>query len=127
MTGIRRRFNRVSLFVVAAGMCQTAVTHAESTIDAPTQQRIEIEYHRLDGHRSPPVAPLHTLAARALLTSAQVLTKGAAVSGRPPARRHYTAEESAALGAAADRRALERQRLWDRRLKQISGSICNGC
>ena len=68
-----------------------------------------------------------TLAAGALLTSAQVLAKDAAVSSQARTARHYTAEESAALGAAADRRAVEQQRLWDRRLKQISGSICDGC
>jgi hypothetical protein len=39
----------------------------------------------------------------------------------------YTAEESAALGAAAQRRAEARQKEWDRRLNQISGSICTGC
>jgi hypothetical protein len=42
-------------------------------------------------------------------------------------RPHYSAEESAALGAAARRLAEEQQRKWDRRLNQISGSICNGC
>jgi hypothetical protein len=39
----------------------------------------------------------------------------------------YTAEESAALGAAAQRRAEAQQRKWDQRLNKISGSICEGC
>jgi hypothetical protein len=55
------------------------------------------------------------------------------VSGKDPdpsvqnPSRRYTAEESVALGAAADRRALAQQRKWDRRLQEISGSICDSC
>jgi hypothetical protein len=70
---------------------------------------------------------LFTLAAGALLNSGLVLAKEAAVSTPPRPERQYTAEESVALGAAADRRAEAQQRRWDRRLKQISGSICDGC
>jgi hypothetical protein len=53
--------------------------------------------------------------------------KDADPSVQNPASRRYTAVETAALGAAADRRALAQQRKWDRRLQEISGSICDGC
>jgi hypothetical protein len=53
--------------------------------------------------------------------------KEAAASLQNASSRNYTAEESAALGAAADRRAQAQQRKWDRRLNEISGSICDGC
>jgi hypothetical protein len=66
----------------------------------------------------------------ALTASPAVLAKEpsdtSAAAQSPPARR-YTAEESAALGAAAQRRAEAQQRGWERRLEKISASICNGC
>ena len=65
-----------------------------------------------------------------LTASSAVLAKEpsdtSAVAQSPPARR-YTAEESAALGAAAQRRAEAQQRGWERRLEKISASICHGC
>jgi hypothetical protein len=46
---------------------------------------------------------------------------------RAASKKVYTAEESAAMGNAVQRRAEARQREWDRKLNQISGSICIGC
>jgi hypothetical protein len=46
---------------------------------------------------------------------------------RSPLAPRYTAEESKAMGAEADRRARKAQRKWDLRLNKISGSICDGC
>jgi hypothetical protein len=46
---------------------------------------------------------------------------------RSPVAPRYTAEESKAMGAEADRQARLAQRKWDLRLNKISGSICNGC
>ena len=46
---------------------------------------------------------------------------------RSPLAPRYTAEESKAMGAEADRRARVAQRKWDLRLNKISGSICDGC
>ncbi len=43
----------------------------------------------------------------------------------PPVQ--HTAEEASALGEAAERRARAQERRWDRRLNEISGSICTGC
>ena len=48
-------------------------------------------------------------------------------TGRSPVAPHYTAEESKAMGAEADRQARVAQRRWDLRLNKISGSICDGC
>jgi hypothetical protein len=62
-----------------------------------------------------------------LVASGPVSGKEAAASLQNASSRNYTAEESAALGAAADRRAQAQQRKWDRRLNKISGSICDGC
>ena len=62
-----------------------------------------------------------------LVASGPVSGKEAAGSLQNTPSRNYTAEESAALGAAADRRAQAQQRKWDRRLNKISGSICDGC
>jgi hypothetical protein len=39
----------------------------------------------------------------------------------------YSAEESAAMGRAAQRRDEARQRGWDRNMKVIGRSICTGC
>ena len=128
MTGIRRRLFRASLFVLAAGLTQTAVAQAQSRTDTPAQvQRVRIESSGLAERRSSRAAPPRMPAAGTLPSSAHVLAKGPSVSTQDSTVRHYTSEESAALGAAADRRAVEQQRLWDRHLKQISGSICDGC
>ena len=62
-----------------------------------------------------------------LVASGPVSGKKAAASLQNALSRNYTAEESAALGAAPDRRAQAQQRKWDRRLNKISGSICDGC
>ena len=67
------------------------------------------------------------LAIGTLMAPGPVSGKDADPSVQNPAARRYTAEETAALGAAADRRALAQQRKWDRRLQEISGSICDGC
>ena len=42
-------------------------------------------------------------------------------------RRTYTTEESKKLGDEAQRVAETQQRIWDRRMKDVSGSICRGC
>jgi hypothetical protein len=65
-----------------------------------------------------------------VIASSSVLGKEPEGSGaRPPtsALPRYSAEEAKALGDAAERRAKARQRQWDSRLNEISGSICNGC
>lgn len=67
------------------------------------------------------------LTVSALLAASPVSGKDAAGTSKNAHSRQYTAEESEALAAAADRRALAQQRKWDRRLNEISGSICNGC
>ncbi len=43
----------------------------------------------------------------------------------PPGQ--HTAEEASAPGKTADRRAQAQEHRWDRRLNEISASICNGC
>jgi hypothetical protein len=67
------------------------------------------------------------LAIGALMAPGPVSGKDTGPSVQNSTLRRYTAEETAALGAAADRRALAQQRKWDRRLQQISGSICDSC
>jgi len=42
-------------------------------------------------------------------------------------RRTYTAEESRKLGDEAQRLAEARQRVWDLKMRAVSGSICTGC
>ena len=42
-------------------------------------------------------------------------------------RRAYTTEESKKLGDEAQRVAETQQRIWDRKMKDVSGSICRGC
>ncbi len=71
----------------------------------------------------------YSLIVGALIACSPVLAKESAKSDahmRNSSLR-YTAEESAALGAAAQRRAEAQQRKWDQRLNKISGSICEGC
>ena len=63
----------------------------------------------------------------ALIGAGPAAGKDATTDRRDAPSRRYTAEESAALGAMADRRAQAQQRKWDRRLNLISGSICDGC
>jgi hypothetical protein len=66
-----------------------------------------------------------------LIAGAPALAKEHLVSDtqtdRLPVAPRYTAEESKAMGAEADRRARVAQRKWDLRLNKISGSICDGC
>ena len=98
--------------------------------DAPPltqEQRVKIGNLRLAESPLPTAALPRKPAAGELPASGLVLEIGPPVSKQVPTVRHYTSAETAALGAAADRRAVEQQRLWDRRLKQISGSICDGC
>ena len=42
-------------------------------------------------------------------------------------KRSYTHEESTRIGAEVQRKAEERQRGWDAKMKAVSGSICSGC
>jgi hypothetical protein len=42
-------------------------------------------------------------------------------------RRVYSTEESQKLGDEARRIATARQKAWDRKMKAVSGSICDGC
>ena len=74
---------------------------------------------------------LKTTAIIALVVAgSSVLAKEPEGSGaRPPtsALPRYSAEESKALGDAAERQAKAQQRRWDSRLNEISGSICYGC
>jgi hypothetical protein len=65
-----------------------------------------------------------------LIAWSPVLAKDSAKSNAPvrsSLSQKYTAEESEALGAAAQRRAEAQQREWDKRLNEISASICRGC
>jgi hypothetical protein len=43
------------------------------------------------------------------------------------AKRVYSEAESQRIGAEARRKAEERQAGWDRKMKDVSGSICRGC
>ena len=51
-------------------------------------------------------------------------------ASRSPAsadKKVFSAEESKALGDAAQRRDEARQQVWDRKMKAIGKSICVGC
>jgi hypothetical protein len=51
-------------------------------------------------------------------------------ASRSPAsadKKVFSAEESKALGHAAQRRDEARQQVWDRKMKAISKDICAGC
>jgi hypothetical protein len=51
-------------------------------------------------------------------------------ASRPPVpadKKVFSAEESKALGEAAQRRDEARQQVWDRKMKTISKGICVGC
>ena len=73
---------------------------------------------------------LAALAFAAMLT----LMASMVAEAKPPSapagaaeRRAYTTEESKKLGDEAQDLAEARQRIWDRKMKDVSGSICRGC
>ena len=73
---------------------------------------------------------LAALAFAAMLT----LMASMVAEAKPPSapagaaeRRAYTTEESKKLGDEAQRVAETQQRIWDRKMKDVSGSICRGC
>jgi hypothetical protein len=77
-----------------------------------------------------PKFPIYSLVVGGLIAWSPVLAKDSAKSNAPvrsSLSQKYTADESEALGAAAQRRAEAQQRKWDKRLNEISGSICRGC
>ena len=64
----------------------------------------------------------------AVAKSGQLSGPGAPPASPAPAeKRTYTDDESSRMGAEVQRRAEERQRGWDRKMKALSGSICKGC
>ena len=67
------------------------------------------------------------LIAGGLIAGSPALAKELRVPDTSPVAPRYTAEESKAMGAEADRQARLAQRKWDLRLNKISGSICDGC
>ena len=75
-------------------------------------------------------AAVAALAFATVLTATAPITAEAKPSSSPTAsleRRTYTAEESKTLGDEARRRAEAQQRVWDRKMKAVSTSICTGC
>jgi hypothetical protein len=75
-------------------------------------------------------AAVAALAFAIVLTATAAITAEAKPSSSPAApleRRTYTAEESKTLGDEARRRAEAQQRVWDRKMKAVSTSICTGC
>ncbi len=59
--------------------------------------------------------------------AASAQNRAAPESAAPAATRTYTPEESKKLGDDARRRAQERERVWDRNMKDLGASICKGC
>src|SRR3954452_16662794 len=75
-------------------------------------------------------AAVAALAFATVLTATASITAEAKPSSSPAApleRRTYTAEESKTLGDEAGRLAEAQQRVWDRKMKAVSTSICTGC
>ena len=75
-------------------------------------------------------AAVAALAFATVLTATVSITAEAKPSSSPvPLLEHrtYTAEESKTLGDDARRRAEVQQRVWDRKMKAVSTSICTGC
>jgi hypothetical protein len=73
---------------------------------------------------------LAALAFAATLTFMASMTAEAKPPSTPAGaaeRRTYTTEESKKLGDEAQDLAEARQRIWDRKMKAVSGSICRGC
>jgi len=70
-----------------------------------------------------------TLATVAMLaTIASIAAEAKPSSARASiTRRTYTAEESKKLGDEAKRLGEAQQRIWDRKMKAVSASICRGC
>lgn len=58
---------------------------------------------------------------------ASAQNRAAPESAAPAVARTYTPEESKKLGDDARRRAQERERVWDRNMKNLGASICKGC
>jgi predicted outer membrane protein len=70
----------------------------------------------------------------AVALSALLLSAFAEAQERPAsppqpagAKKAYSDAESAAAGAAIQRRNEARQKLWDRQMQSLSRSICTGC
>jgi hypothetical protein len=75
-------------------------------------------------------AAVAALAFATVLTATAAITAEAKPSSSPAAPlegRTYTAEESKKLGDEARRLAEAQQRVWDRKMKAVSTSICTGC
>jgi hypothetical protein len=83
------------------------------------------------GVRDAPKARLMAIVAACVMflstgvASAQ--TRSASGTAAPAAARTYTPEESKKLGDEARRQAQERERVWDRNMKNLGASICKGC
>jgi hypothetical protein len=90
--------------------------------------------HKLLITRAPGIVHLATLLASLLLAASCFLPAPSAAAGerapRSPVsaeKKAFSAEESRALGDAAQRRDEARQQVWDRKMKAMSKSICTGC
>ena len=89
--------------------------------------------HKRDTGRLNGNERMKTLLLACIFVSPLVLLPVAAAEGRnsrPPVaedKKVFSAQESKAMGEAAQRRGEARQKDWDRKMKSIAKGICVGC